>query len=101
MERIEDFFEDISAWTTYSSSPDGHPVDYISFWTKQHNIQIDWMFKRSKAVVYRDELRDSAPFFSKDVNYLEQLTKFQLVCPQKYILHNEKRNVKEHSVFCY
>jgi len=101
MDDIATFFDEITSWTTYSASVEGTPVDCITFWTTTNNIQIDWMFKRNKSIVYREELRDSAPFFSKDINYLTQLTQFHQFCPAKYSSYKQKQNVKERSVFVY
>lgn len=100
MDDIANFFDEIASWTTYPTSMEGYPVDCITFWTTANNIQIDWTFKRNKAMVYREELRDSAPFFSKNINYLAQVERFHLYCAAKFSTHKEKQNVKEHSVYC-
>ena len=94
MDDIATFFDEIYSWTTYSISVEGYPVDCITFWTLTNKIQIDWTFKRNKSIVYREELRDSAPFFSKDINYLSQLTKFHQYCDTKYSSYKEKQNVQ-------
>ncbi len=101
MENIEQFFDEIESWTTYSMTVDSQSVDYITFWTAGNGIQIDWLFKRNKSVVYMDAIRDSVYFFAKDINYLEQLSKFYSLCPKKYIAHDKKPNAVKHSVFCY
>ena len=100
MEDIANFFDEITSWTTYSTSVEGYPTDCITFWTTANKIQIDWTFKRNKSMVYREELRDSAPFFSKDINYLTQVAKFHQYCATKYSDYKTKQNVREHSVSC-
>ncbi len=101
MDDIATFFDEIHSWTTHCTFIEGYPVDCITFWTLTNNIQIDWTFKRNKSVVYREELRDSALFFSKDINYLYQLTKFHRYCATKYSDYNEKQNDLERSVFVF
>lgn len=86
MDNEEVIFDDITKWTTYFKMFNGEPHDCISFWTEPNIIQIDWHFKRKKSVVYREELRDSAMFYSKDVKFIEVLTKFKRNCPYKFIV---------------
>lgn len=100
MDDVAYFFDEVSSWTTYATSIEGCPVDCITFWTVENKIQIDWHFKRNKSIVYHCKLRDSAPFFSKDINYLTQIAKFHTFCPTKYSDYKTKRNVHEHSVSC-
>ena len=82
------FFNDVHLWTTYAISNGGICMDFITFWTSENKIQIDWKFNRTKALIYMESLRDSVMFYSKDVNYLEQVSKFKLTCPEKFITYN-------------
>lgn len=86
------FFDEVYLWTTYSLNNGGECMDFITFWTKENKIQVDWKFGRMKSLVYMDGLKDSAMFYSRDINYLEQLHKFKNSCPQKYIPYNKLYN---------
>lgn len=93
MDDIANFLDEIDSWTIHTFYLEDHPIDCITFWTITNKIQIDWSFKRNKSLVYHETIRDSVPFYSKDINYLIQVSKFKQYCSNKFIDYKQNRMV--------
>ena len=83
--KTDTLFDKMKSWTYYTIFSEGVPIDCIKFWTTTSDIEVDWQFRRSKSLVYREDMKDSAPFYSKDANFIIHLDRFKRLYGEKYI----------------
>ena len=65
------FFDTISGWDVRSYSRGGDTFDSVVLRTQPNSIEVELCYKRMKSVVYVDAIKDTVPFCSKNVNFLE------------------------------
>ena len=65
-----DFINIISSWRCRRCNVNGDVYDAIDIVTTPHNIELTWLFKRNKSVVYDETLKDSVYFYAKSLNFM-------------------------------
>lgn len=64
------FVDIISSWKSRRCNINGDVYDAIDIVTTPHNIELTWLFKRNKSVVYDDMIKDSVYFYAKSLNFM-------------------------------
>lgn len=77
------FFDSISGWGVRSYSKGGNTFDVVIIRTDPNNIEVELCYKRMKSMVYVDTIRDTAPFFCKNINFLEMTDALASKIPER------------------
>lgn len=85
MDTSLEFFNSISTWKLLNTSIGGDQYDCVIVTTIPNNIEISFVYKKNKSVIYNEKLRDSTPFYSVSVKYIDMVRLLTRKVPDKQV----------------
>ena len=71
MKLTRDFLDTIYSWSHRCYTESGDVYDAIDIVTAPYNIEVSWIFKRNKSIVYNDKIKDSTYFYAKSLTFIQ------------------------------
>lgn len=77
------FFDSISVWGVRSYRKGSDIFDAVVIRTDPNSIEVELCYKRMKSMVYVETLKDTVPFFCKNINFLEMVDTLLYEMPER------------------